>query len=381
MQPGNLKGEDMAKETGIKVSNEVKKELDRIGLGLLPEILNDPNYKDRTDEIKAVIDEAVEAANIRERQAKIFTTLANVDVTPLVQLLKETGSDKPLKYLSWASALKLVKPLYPFMTWRVVEFTDTDGISRQYRYDPDTGNYTVFTEVTIEGITIGESLPIMDKNYAVRKQAYQVKTRFAEFWISGINGMLVNKAIRRCLVKNLASFGLGIDLYIGDDLPFAEEEEAAEPQTQQAQPPVEEKPAETSKKQANRGKTAKAKEVTTPVETPADQPETKADEAPANDPEPVAEVQSTKEEADPEKEAETVVMTLEEAMAHQFVNGGPNVKGKPVGIFVNESKSPEKSRKLLTLFAERGVDAGDKAACKAVLKALEEGTISFPTEA
>ena len=37
----------------------------------------------------------------------------------------------------------------------------------------------------------------------------------------------INKALMRCLVKNLAVFGLGISLYIGDDLISQNEENSA----------------------------------------------------------------------------------------------------------------------------------------------------------
>ena len=33
----------------------------------------------------------------------------------------------------------------------------------------------------------------------------------------------INKTIMRCLVKNMGMFGLGISLYVGDDLPKDEE--------------------------------------------------------------------------------------------------------------------------------------------------------------
>ena len=41
----------------------------------------------------------------------------------------------------------------------------------------------------------------------------------------------VNKAIMRCLVKNLAMFGLGLYIYAGEDLPESEQPEPAQPVT------------------------------------------------------------------------------------------------------------------------------------------------------
>ena len=52
----------------------------------------------------------------------------------------------------------------------------------------------------------------------------------------------VNKAIMRCLVKNLAMFGLGLYVYAGEDLP-----EDAAPQPE-AEPQKQLKPKSTSQK-------------------------------------------------------------------------------------------------------------------------------------
>jgi len=53
----------------------------------------------------------------------------------------------------------------------------------------------------------------------------------------------VNKAIMRCLVKNLAMFGLGLYVYAGEDLP---EDAAPQPETELQRQP---KPKSTSQKQ------------------------------------------------------------------------------------------------------------------------------------
>ena len=53
----------------------------------------------------------------------------------------------------------------------------------------------------------------------------------------------VNKAIMRCLVKNLAMFGLGLYVYAGEDLP---EDSAPQPDTEPKKQP---KPKSTNQKQ------------------------------------------------------------------------------------------------------------------------------------
>jgi hypothetical protein len=59
----------------------------------------------------------------------------------------------------------------------------------------------------------------------------------------------VNKTIMRCLVKNLAMFGLGLYIYAGDDLPEKSAEDNANPQqnqqqTRQSRPQQNQQPAD-----------------------------------------------------------------------------------------------------------------------------------------
>ena len=45
----------------------------------------------------------------------------------------------------------------------------------------------------------------------------------------------INKTIMRCLVKNLAMFGLGLYIYAGEDLPITEEYESAKTEDKKEQ--------------------------------------------------------------------------------------------------------------------------------------------------
>jgi ribosomal protein S19 len=56
----------------------------------------------------------------------------------------------------------------------------------------------------------------------MKKQAYTYQTRFGEKQVEGATTFDINKTIMRCLVKNLAMFGLGIYIYAGEDLPEVE---------------------------------------------------------------------------------------------------------------------------------------------------------------
>jgi hypothetical protein len=68
----------------------------------------------------------------------------------------------------------------------------------------------------------------------------------------------VNKAVMRCLVKNLAMFGLGLYIYAGEDLPENESDGETTNTTQASEP----------KKQTSR----KAKSVAAPAAVPQPAP-------------------------------------------------------------------------------------------------------------
>lgn len=132
---------------------------------------------------------------------------------------KDTGKVK-LTYLSWAWAWSEVKKRFPEASYEIIKF---NGLP--YVYDEKTG-YMVYTTVTIDGITHEMWLPVMDgNNRAMMAQAYEVKTKYNSFTVQPATMFDVNKAIMRCLTKNLAMFGLGLYIYAGEDLPEVTDEE------------------------------------------------------------------------------------------------------------------------------------------------------------
>ena len=67
------------------------------------------------------------------------------------------------------------------------------------------------TEVTIAGETLAMWLPVMDgANKAMRKEGYSYTTRYGEKQVAAATMFDINKTLMRCLVKNLAMFGMGI---------------------------------------------------------------------------------------------------------------------------------------------------------------------------
>ena len=124
-----------------------------------------------------------------------------------------------LTYLSWAWAWSETKKAFPNATYSVIE----DPITQKpYFYDENLG-YMVMTQVTINGETLEMWLPVMDgANKAMLAQSYTYTTRYGDKTVEAASMFDINKTLMRCLVKNLAMFGLGIYIYAGEDLPEGE---------------------------------------------------------------------------------------------------------------------------------------------------------------
>lgn len=160
--------------------------------------------------------------------SEVFNKLSSIDVSKHVEVKEQNGVK--LSYLSWAWAWAEVKKVYPDAEY--VIFKQPNGLP--YVYDPNTG-FMVYTQVTIEGQTYDMWLPVMDSsNRAMKAVAYEVKTKTRTFVVNPATMFDINKAIMRCLVKNLAMFGLGLNIYVGEDLPVTpkkgEEEVIVQPE-------------------------------------------------------------------------------------------------------------------------------------------------------
>lgn len=132
---------------------------------------------------------------------------------------KKKNGNTELSYLSWAWAWNEVLKTDPTANYNIVKFIDEKGLTRCYMFDEDLG-YMVFTNMTIGGKTHEMWLPVMDgANKAMKKTPYKYTTKFGEKTCEAASMFDVNKALMRCLVKNLAMFGLGLYIYAGEDLP------------------------------------------------------------------------------------------------------------------------------------------------------------------
>lgn len=139
---------------------------------------------------------------------KSFSQLRTLNVNDRVE------SKEGLSYLSWAWAWDEIKQHCPDVTYEVIK--TPEGLP----YFESPAGAMVYTKVTIEGVTHEMWLPVMDsKNKAMKREPYTYKTRSGDKTVEAFTMFDVNKTIMRCLVKNLAMFGLALYIYAGEDLP------------------------------------------------------------------------------------------------------------------------------------------------------------------
>ena len=146
-----------------------------------------------------------------------FEQLTAVDCSAHIDK-KNTGGVN-LSYLSWAWAWDYFKKAYPDATYQIKEW---DG--KPYLFDEKTG-YMVETSITAGGETYVMWLPVMDNtNHSMLDKPYKIQTKFKTIDVPAATMFDINKNIMRCLVKNMAMFGLGLYIYAGEDLPADAEE-------------------------------------------------------------------------------------------------------------------------------------------------------------
>jgi len=182
----------------------------------------------------------------KKSNATIFETLSAMNVGDHIEQ-RDDGKGHYLSYLSWPWAVSEMSKAYPDWTYEIAK--NANGLP--YVYDPATG-YMVETSVTAGGETKVMWLPVMDgANRAMKAEPYTYKVKNPSFKYAKLDresGLYfdkygneqkefdvktvqaatmfdINKAIMRCLVKNLAMFGLGLYIYAGEDLPEAPEDD------------------------------------------------------------------------------------------------------------------------------------------------------------
>ncbi|MCE4993252.1 Sak single strand annealing protein [Staphylococcus haemolyticus] len=118
-----------------------------------------------------------------------------------------------LNYLSWAYVQQEITKEDPNYTERVIEFPYPDSSNENFfvPYLKTNEGYMVCVELTVFGVTKREWLPVLD----FKNKPVPVGSPSANFDI--------NKAIKRCMVKCAAKFGLGNYLYLGEETPSPDE--------------------------------------------------------------------------------------------------------------------------------------------------------------
>lgn len=169
------------------------------------------------------------------------------EILNAINVNDHTEKKNNLTYLTWTWAWAEVKKQYPNAKYKIKKFEN----NLPYVYDPNTG-YMVFTEVTIGDLTYEMWLPVMDSaNKAMKSKEYEYKVisykkeNYGEEITKKVQAATmfdINKTIMRCLVKNLAMFGLGLYIYSGEDLPEEEAtKKASEEQVNQIKEMLDEK--------------------------------------------------------------------------------------------------------------------------------------------
>lgn len=135
--------------------------------------------------------------------------LLKLDVNEMTE--KKNG----LTYLSWSHAWKVAIQNDPEASYEVDRYD-----SKPFLFDENLG-YMVSTSVTMFGKKKTMQLPVMDgANKAMKNVPYKYTTKYnGEKTVEAATMFDINTAIMRCLVKNLALFGLGLYIYSGEDLP------------------------------------------------------------------------------------------------------------------------------------------------------------------
>ncbi len=129
--------------------------------------------------------------------AQVWKTLSAIDVS------EHTEKKNGLTYLSWAWAWGVLMKHYPEAIY--------DFPAQEVHLD---GTVTVHCNVHIGNCVRSMWLPVMDyKNIAIKNP----------------DARKISDTKMRCLVKNLAMWGLGFNIYAGEDLPVTSSEEEPEP--------------------------------------------------------------------------------------------------------------------------------------------------------
>ena len=197
------------------------------------------DYKDRNfrDDVKAV-EVSSEEATLDEAYKKVYMHLKDQDIKPMVEKKKVSNSFQP-DFLSWTHVWEFLLQTYPDFT---LEYLDPITY--------DDGSMTVQCRLSLytHGSTCPETENVTKHRLVRTERLYVMDNRMNA--VINPSAQQINKTEKRCFVKCAALFGLGIQLFTGEDLPDVDSVEpkpkAAPPQKKPEvnQTPKEEEPWE-----------------------------------------------------------------------------------------------------------------------------------------
>lgn len=120
----------------------------------------------------------------------VFKILSSIDITTMVQ---KKGN---FWYMPWSNAVREITKTYPDFAW---EFTSYEGLP----YLETKIGFFVECQATVEGITKRQMMPVLD---------FKNQTNMSPMASD------INKSQMRALAKVISLFGLGLDLWAGEDL-------------------------------------------------------------------------------------------------------------------------------------------------------------------
>jgi len=117
-------------------------------------------------------------------------------------------------YLKWSYAWAEFVKIYPDATYKIIKNEN------RLPYFESTIGAMVYTEITANNLTHEMWLPVMNSSFkAMKNISYTYATKNGDKAVEAYTMFDINKTIMRCLVKNIAIFGLGLYIYEGETYP------------------------------------------------------------------------------------------------------------------------------------------------------------------
>ena len=147
--------------------------------------------------------------------ADLYDNLQKADIKPFTSTKSSGQAD--LTYLSWGAAVDFfTKACHQIgLYWDYTQTTTADDV---LGYEVQT-TITVYDNEADLAASKTMTLPAMNNaNKSVKGMAYKYRTRTGEQLVEQADSFIINKTKQRCLVKCMTLFGLGLSLYLKDNM-------------------------------------------------------------------------------------------------------------------------------------------------------------------